>query len=284
MAYRGAQIPPVFCLYIFLVYYWPFLNDPIPLPCLPALGLFSLWSILLVEFSTELFIWIIELTSSFQVDFSSAITFLYWILFSYVRLISFLLSALLLFSWHLLMPSLSYLNIVIITLLNFLSKSSSDIFGYCRLMWIPCLGVLPSLSHGGSYYNISNIWRRRVLGFCVWCVCLHAGYRELGVSLLAEFFFKPMSLFLFLVKACAMLRSELCHRMTEVSSLAKRLAFSAVGSSESLLILSIAVTIQGNYQHIPSSSPTHHYLRYPWLWWEPAWPWLQYPSIPVVKC
>lgn len=154
-------------------------------------GLFSLWSLLLVEFSTELFIWIIELTSSFQVDFSSAITFLYWILFSYVRLISFLLSALLLFSWHLLMPSLSYLNIVIITLLNFLSKNSSDIFGYCRLIWIPCLEVLPSLSHGGSYYNLSNIWRRRVLGFCVCCVCFHAGYHEFGVSLLAESFWNP---------------------------------------------------------------------------------------------
>lgn len=46
-----------------------------------------------------------------------------------------------------------------------------------------------------------------------------------------------------------MLRSELCHRMTEVSSLAIRLAFSAVGSSESLLILSIAVTINMSLVH-----------------------------------
>lgn len=182
------QILPVFCVYIYiyiLMYHWPFLNDPIPLPCLPAPVLFSLWSILLGKFSTELFIWLIELTSSFQAGFSLAVTFLYWVLFSYGRLISFLLSALLLFSWHLLMPSLSYLNIVIITLLNFLSKSSSDIFGYCRLIWIPCLGVLPGLSYGGSYYNISNIWRRRVvLGFCVCCACFH----EFGVSLLIESF------------------------------------------------------------------------------------------------
>lgn len=51
-----------------------------------------------------------------------------------------------------------------------------------------------------------------------------------------------------------MLRSELCHMVVEVSSFAIRLAFSAVGSSEYLLISLIAVTIQGNYQHIPSSS------------------------------
>ena len=63
-----------------------------------------------------------------------------------------------------------------------------------------------------------------------------------------------MSPFLFLVEACAMLRRELCHMMVEVSSFAIRPPFSAVGSSENLLISLIAVTIQGNYQHIPSSS------------------------------
>lgn len=95
--------------------------------------------------------------------------------------------------------------------------------------------------------------------------------------------FKTHVTFHFSVEACAMLRGELCCRMVEVSSFAIRLTFSAVGSSENLLISSIAVTIQGNYQHIPSSSPTHHSLGYPWLWWEPAWSLLQYPSIPVVE-
>lgn len=70
----GIQSSLVFCLYVFLIYQSIFNDDPIPSSSLPASILFLTWSYLSVKFSAELFIWLTELTSSFQGGFTSLLS------------------------------------------------------------------------------------------------------------------------------------------------------------------------------------------------------------------